>query len=104
MSVTIAHKPHAHTRLPWRTIAVLLVAAALAVVVLVLVDQAWETQSQTASLSAVTTAGAASAVTAGVPRAKSHVIRGAAFRRTPPAAPAEAPTDTRKTPHWPRHT
>jgi len=103
MSVTYAHKPHAHVHLPWRTIAVLLAAAAVAVVVLVLVNQPWETESQTTSVSAVTTAGGASVGTADVPRAKSHVIRGAAFRRMPPAAPAEAPTDTRQTPHLPRH-
>jgi hypothetical protein len=103
MSVTIAHKPHAHSRLPWRTIAVLLVAAALAVVVLVLVDQPWETQSQTASVSAVTTAGGASAVKADVPRNRSPFIRAILAGGTHPAAPAEAPTDTRKTPHWPRH-
>ncbi len=102
MSVTITHRPH--VQVPWRTIAVLLVAAAVAVVVLVLVDQPWETQSQTTSAAAVTTAGAASAVTADVPRNRSPVIRAILAGETPPAAPAEVPTATRKTPHWPRHT
>ena len=104
MGVTIAHRPHAHIRLPWRTIAVLLVAAAVAVVVLVLVDQPWETQSQTTSVSAVTTAGGASAVTADVPKNRSPVVRAILAGGPPSAAPAEAPAATRKTPHWPRHT
>jgi len=103
MSATIAHKPHAHIHLPWRTIAVLLAAAAVALVVLVLVDQPWEAPSQTTSVSAVTTAGGASAVKADVPRNKSPFIRAILAGGTHPAAPAEAPADTRKTPHWPRH-
>lgn len=101
MSVTIAHKPHAHTRLPWRAIAVLLFAAALAVVVLVLADQPWETQSQSASVSAVKTTGAASAVTAGVPKNRSPVVRAIVLGTMPATAPAEALAPLRKSARTP---
>ena len=104
MSVTIAHRPQARVHLPWRTIGVLLAAAAIAVVVLVLVNQPWETTSQTAPVSAVSTAGGASAVTADVPRNRSPVVRAVLAGKTSPAAPAEAPAATRTAPHWPRHT
>ncbi len=104
MGVTIAHRPHAHIRLQWRTIAVVLVAAAVAMVVLVLVNQPWETTSQATSVSAVSTAAGTSAATVDLPRELSHVIRGATINRTPPAASPQAPTATRTTPHWPRRT
>lgn len=96
MSVTIAHRPRTH--LPWRTIAVFLATAA---VVLVLVSQPWETGSQSASVSAVTTASGASPGKADVPRDKSPVIRAAVFGGMPATASAEAPSPPRKSSHTP---
>ncbi len=45
MSVTVAHRPHIH--LPYKSIVIFLVAAAVAAGVLVIVNQPWEEQSAT---------------------------------------------------------
>jgi hypothetical protein len=60
MSTTIAHRPHVHIQIPWTAVAVLMAAAALAAIVLVWVDQPWE--SGQTSGTATTTATAEEAV------------------------------------------
>ena len=54
MSVTVAHRTHIH--LPWKSIAIFLGAAAVAVVVLVLINQPRETARESASMSTGATA------------------------------------------------
>ena len=101
MGVTVAHEPHAHIHLPWRTIGVVLIAAAVAVVALVLVDQPWETTSQTTSGSALSSPGGAPAVTAAVPKNRSAVVRAIILGEMPATAPGEALAPLRKSSRTP---
>ena len=85
MSVTVAHRPHIH--LPWRTIGVFLVAAAIATAVLLVVNQPWEAEKQGASLTGTTTS---TAVVVAKPEPwamlRAHPDMAAPFGQTPAAA------------------
>ncbi len=59
MSVTVAHRPHIH--LPYKSIAIFLVAAAVAAGALVIVNQPWEEQSATTTTTTATATGAVAA-------------------------------------------
>jgi hypothetical protein len=75
MSVTIAQRPHIH--LPWKTIAVILLAAAVAAAVLVLVNQPWQEQTVGGSATTATNAGQTGAVSQGKTPAMLHADFGA---------------------------
>jgi hypothetical protein len=54
MSTTIAHKPHIH--IPWTQIAVFMAAAALAAVVLILIEQPWDSGRESGTATQATQA------------------------------------------------
>ena len=102
MSVTIAHRQHIH--LPWKTIAIVLVAAAVAAAVLVLVNQPWQEQTVGGSATTATNAWTATAVAHAKTPAMLHADfgagRGAASTTTDTSAtgPSSSPGSVRNAP------
>lgn len=96
MSVTVAHRPHIH--LPWKTIAIVVVAAAVAAVALVLVNQPWQEQTVGSSVTTATNTWTATAASHAKTPAILHADFGAGRSGASTTGPSSSPGSVRNAP------